>query len=128
MRLMKLLSLLSALALIGICFLPWITVPSKQLVITGTDARSIGFGKPALIHFFLSGLFLLLVLIGRRWALVTAFFMGAFNFSWALRNYISLTACGGGECPEKHAAIYLLLILPILSIIFLLYVEKPVEK
>ena len=37
-------------------------------------------------------------------------FIAAINFAWAIRNYILLTTCQAGECPEKRAGLYLLLI------------------
>ena len=43
------------------------------------------------------------------WAKRTNIFIVAFNIAWAVRNYILLSRCYGGECPEKKTGLYLLL-------------------
>ena len=40
----------------------------------------------------------------------SAFFIAAFNVAWAIRNYIVISACSGGICPEKHTGLYTILI------------------
>jgi hypothetical protein len=56
MRLNVLLSLLVIALLIVGCFLPWITVESKSMTITGVDTAGTRFGKPAYFHFLWAGL------------------------------------------------------------------------
>lgn len=91
-------------------------------------AESINFGKPGLFHIFLASLFLLLVLLNRSWSLRVAFFIGAFNMAWVLRNYIALSACSGGICPQKQFGLFLLLGSSLLSIVFLLLIKRGAAK
>ena len=32
------------------------------------------------------------------------------EMNWAVRNYFLVSACAGGECPEKKLALYIVLI------------------
>ncbi len=91
-------------------------------------AESINFGKPGLFHIFLTACFLLMVLLNKSWSLRVAFFVGAFNMAWVLRNYIALSACSGGICPQKQYGLFLLLGSSLLSIVLLLFVKKSVAK
>lgn len=126
MRLMNALAIVFASGCIASCFLPWITVPQTNITLTGIDARAIGFGHPALIHFFFSGIYILFILLNRNWSLRTAFFLQAFNLAWAVRNYISLSACFGGECPEKRIGLYTILLcsLACMAVFFLVKEKK----
>jgi hypothetical protein len=125
---MRLMVIICLLALIWICFLPWVSIPSKNIIVTGMHAEAINFGKPAAINIFFSLVFLFLVLLNKVWSLRTAFFIGAFNFSWTLRNYFALTACSGGQCPKKHTALYLLVLFSLLAVVFLLFISKKNNK
>jgi hypothetical protein len=128
MRWMNVLTLAAATVIITACFLPWVTIVEKDLTVTGMQAEAIGLGKPGLVHLFFSALFILFVLLNRPWSLRTAFFISAFNFAWALRNYISFSACSGGECPVKRFGLYLILLSAIATAAFLLLIRQPVDK
>jgi hypothetical protein len=103
-------SLLVAAALIAGCFLPWITIETKGITITGVDTTGTTFGKPAYFHFFWVGLFLLLLLINKVWSRRAAMVFAAFNFAWAVRNFLLIPACQMGECPVRRTGLYLMII------------------
>jgi hypothetical protein len=128
MQIMKWLSLASIVALIISCFYPWISIEQKNIVVSGFHAESIGFGKPGWIHVIFSGIFIIFLLLNKVWSLRAAFFISAFNIAWAVRNFIALPACSGGICPTKHLALYVVLISPILAAIFLLLINKQINK
>jgi hypothetical protein len=128
MQIMKWLSLASIVALIISCFYPWISIENKDIVVSGFHAESIGFGKPGWLHVIFSGIFIIFLLLNKIWSLRAAFFISAFNIAWAVRNFIVLSACGGGICPTKHWAFYAVLISPVLAVIFLLLINKQLPK
>ena len=128
MQIMKWLSIASITALILSCFYPWISIENKDIVVSGFHAESVGFGKPGWFHVILSGIFIIFVLLNKVWSLRAAFFVSAFNIAWAVRNFISFSACSGGECPTKHLALYLVFISPIMATVFLLLINKQVDK
>jgi hypothetical protein len=106
MRWMKWLGLLAAILLIISCFTPWVVIESRHMVISGVDATGTNFGKPGYFHFILTGLFLIFLITPRIWAKRSNLLIGAVNIAWAIRNFIIITACHMGECPEKKSGIY----------------------
>jgi len=125
---MKGLSLASVAALILSCYFPWVSIESKNIVVTGFHAEAMNFGKPALLHILLSGIFIIFILLNKIWSLRAAFFVSAFNIAWGIRNFIALSSCSGGECPIKHTALYIVLVAPVLASIFMLLIDKNPEK
>ena len=69
---------------------------------TGTN-----FGKPALMNLIVSGISTLLFLYPSVLAKRANLFFGAFNIAWCIRNYVLISMCRGGECPEKEYGLYL---------------------
>lgn len=114
MRIMKWAGLLASLTLIVSCFFPWVTIESKDIVVSGVEATGTTFGKPGYLHFILTGLIILMGLINRLWSIRVSLFLNAFNMAWAIRNFFVISTCYGGECPVKHTALYLVLISSIL--------------
>ena len=109
MRLFNWLSIVFLVLLLFACYNTWITIPQKNIIVTGFDASAIGFGKPGLMHVFLSVLTFVFLVIGKIWSKRTAFFISAFNIAWAIRNFISISTCQAGICPEKHFWFYVML-------------------
>jgi hypothetical protein len=109
MRLIKWLGIASALVLIVACFMDWVFIESKGLALSGIDTTGTNFGSPAYLHFGLIFLFIVFSLVPRVWAKRANLLAGALNLAWALRNYLLITGCSGGECPTKRAGLYLVL-------------------
>ena len=57
----------------------------------------------------LVGLYLVFALIPRLWSVRINIFIAALNFTWSLRNFILLSRCEAGECPERQPALYFFL-------------------
>jgi len=128
MQTMKWLSIAAILSLVVSCFLPWVSIASKDIVVTGMNADAMRLGKPGLLHIFLAGLFLVFVLIDKIWSIKTAFFIAAFNIAWAFRNFILFSSCSGGVCPEREAGLYLMIFGSATAMIFLLFIKKPAQS
>lgn len=120
MQIMKWLGVAVAIALIVACYMPWVVVESKDIVISGVDSTGTNFGKPGYFHLFFAGLYLLFVLINRLWSKRVNIFISAFNVAWALRNFAIISACSGGECPVKKAGLYVVLVSSILMLVSVL--------
>ena len=106
--------------------MPWMTIESKDITITGVDTTGTSFGKPAYFHFFWTGLFLLFFLINRVWSRRTAMVFSAFNMAWAFRNFMLLPACQLGDCPVRLTGLYVLLASAVL--LFVTGLLAPVKK
>lgn len=123
MKISKGLCLASAVALVVSCFFPWVTIESKSIIVSGVDSTGTSFGKPGYFHIFLAFFYLLLLTLSRTWAKNIAIFFSAFNVAWAIRNFIIISTCYGGVCPQKHGAIYVMVFASIAMLIAVLFYE-----
>ena len=130
MRWMKWAGLIAGTLLIISCFSTWVVVISKNIIITGVDTDGASFGKPGYLHLVFAFFFILLNFIPRVWAKRTNLLVTAFNLAWAARNYFIISACRGGDCPERHTGIYLLLLASLLMMVAALFpdIKLPVQK
>ena len=128
MRWMKWIGLISALLLIFSCFFPWVIIISKGITIRGVETTGTNFGKPGYFHLFLSFLFIVFNFIERIWAKRINIFVVAINLAWAIRNYIIISACQGGECPEKKMALYAVVLGSILMLVTALFPDIEVQN
>ncbi len=130
MRWMKWAGLAAAVLLIISCFLTWVIITSKNIAVSGVDATGIGFGMPGYFHFIFTFFFIVFTFIPRIWAKRTNFLITALNLSWAIRNYFIISACYGGDCPDKHTGIYLVLIASLLMVASALFpdIKLPEQK
>ena len=87
-------------------FFPWIFIGSNQVTVSGVGSEIDIFGKPALMNFYLLPIIVLFFLIPKLWAKKLNPFVGAINFAWALRNFLLLSTCRNGECPQQQPALY----------------------
>lgn len=117
MRFLKWAGALAAVLLVISCFLPWITIPFKDILLTGVDTTGTNFGKPGYFHFLTASLFLLLHFIPRIWAKRWNLLVIGLNTGWALRNFLLIPACSGGICPNREIGLYLMAFSSVLMLI-----------
>ena len=121
MRYMKWVGLFAVILLIVSCFLPWVIIPSKNIVVSGIDSTGTNFGKPGYTHFVLSFFFIIFHFIPRLWAKRSNLLVVALNIAWAIRNYFIISMCREGDCPEKQIGLWLVLLASILILIAALF-------
>ena len=119
------LGIAAVLLLVIACFMPWVLIPSKQLVISGLDASGTRYGKPGYLHLLLGFFYLIFTLIPAVWAKRFNLLVVAFNLAWTLRNFLILSLCRGGECPERQAGLYLVAMAGVLMLVAALFPKKP---
>src|SRR4051812_20388817 len=105
------------LLLMASVFFPWVAIESKNLVISGMQTAGTSYGKPGLLTLFFGGLVAVFSLVPRIWAHRICMVCSAFNVAWALRNFLMVSTCQGGECPQRQLAFYVYLISSILVLI-----------
>ncbi len=108
--------IVAALALIGICFLPWIYVPSLNLTLDGLHGKindNLTFGKQWKPHTLFCVIMIAFFLIPTVWAKRTNLFIGFVNLGWAIKNLIIFCMCRP-ECPEVKPALYILVALAVI--------------
>jgi len=101
---------IAALALIVICFMPWSYVVSQNIVISGMNTTGTSFGRPGLLNIIFAVLSIIFFSIPKIWAKRTNIFICMLNFAWGIKNYVLVTTCAMGDCPQKRAGVYLLLL------------------
>lgn len=107
----------AALLVIGICFLPWVEVPSLHLVLNGIHGKvnnELTFGEQWKAHSFFCVLMIVFFLIPTIWAKRSNIFFAMLHLGWSIKNYILFSMCRSGECPEIKPALYLLLVLALI--------------
>ncbi|HWI92410.1 MAG TPA: hypothetical protein VNT20_14110 [Flavisolibacter sp.] len=118
MQSIRWLSILTAMVIITACFFTWVSVESKNFFVGGfVSSDNSRFGEPGILHVAFCSIIILLLLVNKVWSVRTSFFVSAFNVAWAVRNYVVISACSGGLCPEKHTGLYTILIGSILLLI-----------
>ena len=130
MRYMKWIGLAAAALLIFSCFSPWVYIESRQLTVSGVEATGTNYGKPGYFHFFLAVFFVLFTLIPRVWAKRANLLVCALNLGWAIRNYLLITACQGGECPVKKSGLWMVELATVIMLLAALFPDMrlPEEK
>lgn len=101
--------MLLGLAVIASCFLVWVIIPARDIVVSGIRAEGTNFGSPGYFTILMGVLFLAFHFISRVWAKRANLVVAALNLAWALRNYFLISTCIAGECPVKQPGIYLML-------------------
>ncbi len=128
MKYSQLIGAIAVAGLIAVCFMPWSFVESKQIIITGINTQGTEFGKPGLMNIFFGIISLLLFLIPEIWAKRTNLFIGAVNVAWSIRNYLLVTTCYFGDCPQKKAGIFLLLFCSVIILVMTFMPKLPVSE
>jgi len=128
MRYMKWVGLFAVILLIVSCFLPWVIIPSKNIVVSGIDSTGTNFGKPGYTHFVLSFFFIIFHFIPRLWAKRSNLLVVALNIAWAIRNYFIISMCREGDCPEKQMGLWLVLLASILILIAALFPDIKLKE
>jgi hypothetical protein len=127
---MKWIGLFAVILLIVSCFLPWVIIPSKNIIVSGIDSTGTNFGKPGYTHFVLSFFFIIFHFIPKLWAKRSNLLVVALNIAWAIRNYFIISMCREGECPEKQIGLWLVLLASVLVLVAALFpdIELKEEK
>jgi hypothetical protein len=128
MRWIKWTGIATAIVLAVWCFQPWVFIESKNLVITGIESTGTNFGKPGYLVLVLCFLFLVFSLMPFVWAKRANMVVTVLNLAWAIRNYFLLSACSGGECPEKKMGLYVVVIGSVIMLIAALFPDSKVKK
>jgi hypothetical protein len=92
------------------------------------EAAGTTYGKPGILTLFFSTIIFIFCLVPRIWAHRICMFCSALNAGWALRNFIILSVCQGGECPQRQPGFYLYFVCCILLLIAVLVQEQPLKE
>lgn len=110
MKYSKWVGLAGAVLFIIAAFMPWVTIASRGIVVSGVDATGTFYGKPAYINFFFLSFFIVFTIVPRLWAKRFNLLVIALNTAWVIRNFLVIGTCKGGECPVRETGFYLMLL------------------
>jgi hypothetical protein len=116
-----------AVALIACCFIPWVYIISIKTTITGLNTGNTNFGSPGAIHIILCVFAIILFLLHKVWAIRTNLFIATFNFAWSIRNFLIITHCELGECPEKRFGIYAVIIFSFFMLLMAFFPKMDID-
>lgn len=125
MRYSKWIGLVAALLYIIGCFLPWVIIRSKDIVVTGLSAEGTNFGSPGYMGIVLAVLFLVFNFTQRIWAKRINLAVVALQVGWAVRNFYILSACRV-ECPERQTGLYLQLATAVIMLVVALFPDMKI--
>ncbi|MBS1729969.1 MAG: hypothetical protein JSS67_04235 [Bacteroidetes bacterium] len=108
MKYSQLIGIIACIGTIIICFLPWSYVASIHLPVSGMQATGTNFGKPGLLHIIFTSIAILFFSIPKIWAKRWNLLITVLNMAWAIRNFILISTCMYGDCPEIKPSLYLL--------------------
>ena len=107
----------TALVVISLCFLPWSIVVERNIIIYGMNTKGTDFGRPGLLNIILSLVMIILFVLPQIWAKRTNLFIAAIAIAWSIRNYILVTTCYFGECPQKQPALFALVLFSFITML-----------
>jgi len=125
---MKWIGLFAVILLAVSCFLRWVIISSQNITVSGVDATGTNFGKPGYAHFLLGFFFLIFHFIPKLWAKRWNLVIVALNIAWAVRNYLIISMCREGECPEKKIGLWLVVIASALMLVAALFPDIKLKE
>lgn len=109
---------------------PLVIIDSLHWVITGWKTAGSNFGQPGKFLAYFAGLSLICFILPLLWAKRMNVALGALILAWSFRNYLVLSTCQMGECPQKQWALYACIAISfaILIMTFLPKIKIPKSK
>lgn len=115
-------------ALIAVCYMPWVHLPTLNIDVSGAETKGTNLGRPLTFFLVLGGIMFVMFLIPRVWAKRTNFFTGAFLMAYAIRCFIVYSLCDMGYCPERRAGLYLMTALSAIAFIMAFLPDMKVKN
>jgi len=131
MKYSQYIGIVAGIALVIVCTMPWVYIPSLQVFLTGINGKAsveLNFGSQIKSHGFLSTIMIICFFVHKIWAKRVNVFLGAVNLAWAFKNFLIFSMCRGGECPEKQVALYLLVFFAAVMFVMSLLPKLEVRK
>ena len=85
---------------------PLIFIESRNWTITGWDAAGSNYGQAGKFLCFFALIALVFFALPYIWAKRFNMVFAALLLAWSFRNYLIMSTCQMGECPQKKWALY----------------------
>ena len=117
----------ASMALIICCFLPWVYISSITTTVTGFKTENTNFGYPGSMHVFFSIFSILFFMLPKVWAKRLNVVITPLNFAWGVRNFLIVTQCAMGECPQKKIGMYAVILFSAIMLIMAMLPKMKME-
>lgn len=106
---------------------PLVIIDTHHLTITGWSSTGTNFGLPGKFIMYIGSLSLIFFALPFIWAKRFNMAFAALLIAWSFRNFIVLSTCQMGECPQKQFALYACIVVSfaILVMTFLPKIKLP---
>ena len=111
MKYSQTIGILLCLLLIYCTTQPLIFIESRNWTITGWDAAGSNYGQAGKFLSFFSVITLVFFALPFIWAKRFNMVFAALLLAWSFRNYLIMSTCQMGECPQKMWALYACMII-----------------
>jgi hypothetical protein len=125
---LKWIGVLAAVLLVVSCFTPWVFIESQKITVSGVDTTGTSFGKPGYLHFIMAFFFLLFSFIPMLWAKRANLAVVGINMAWAIRNFLLIAVCRGGECPSRKTGLWLMMLASVLMLAAALFPDVNLKE
>jgi hypothetical protein len=123
--------IVSCLALVGACFMPWSLIAELNTELSGVHgyiSPVLDYGKQIYAHAFFVALMIACFSVRIIWIKRANVFIAAANLALAIKNFILFSICREGICPERKAGLYLLILLAaVILLMTFLVTTNPVK-
>jgi len=102
---------------------PLVIIESKNLTITGWSSTGTNFGLPGKFIMYIGTLALIFFALPFVWAKRFNMAFAALLIAWSFRNFMVLSTCQMGECPQKQFALYACIVISI-AILIMTFLPK----
>lgn len=109
---------------------PLVIIEHPHLIITGWQTTGTDFGLPGKFFAYIGGASMVMFALPFIWSKRFNMVLGALLTSWSFRNFLVLSTCMMGECPQKQWALYACVVLSFLIFImtFLPKIKIPISS
>lgn len=128
MKYSQTIGILLCLLLIYCTTQPLVIIDSKHWVITGWATGESSFGQPGKFLAYISIVGILLFALPYIIAKRANMIFGALSIAWSIRNYLILSTCYMGECPQKQWALYACIVVSVGILIMTFLPKISIEK
>lgn len=128
MKYSQTIGILLCLLLIYCTTQPLVIIDSKHWVITGWATGESSFGQPGKFLAYISIVSILLFALPYIIAKRANMIFGALSIAWSIRNYLILSTCYMGECPQKQWALYACIVVSVGILIMTFLPKISIEK
>jgi cytochrome c oxidase subunit IV len=109
--------ILATVILCVACFFPWTYYPDLNAYFTGFYSEGNMYGRPGKFFFVMGAIAIVFFAVNKIWAKRANLLICALIVAYAVRIFFLFVSCYRGICPERQAAVYIVLLAPVIMLV-----------